>query len=116
MTFEVVDRPNRGGGNIDQKLYEALMATKDNGKAIKVQLPKDVEFANWQANVRAAVRKDGMRLRARHNKITKVVHCWVEPFDEERAVGQDVDLGVNADEEEDADEFENQGGVRPNNP
>lgn len=88
-TFEVVDRPTstRGGtgGTITQEFMDALVKTKatdeEDAKAIKVKLEPETNFINWQSNVRNRLRKMDLKLRARIDKSTKEVTCWVEDAD-----------------------------------
>jgi len=93
MTFEVVDRPHRSS-TIPEDFLNALLDTLDNGKALRIKLDDKASFINWQAAVRARVRTEGYRLRAKHNKVTNVVTCWVERFADDRDV-QDVDTGTD---------------------
>jgi hypothetical protein len=93
MTFEVVDRPNRGGGKVSEEFIKSLTETLHNGKALKVQLDSHQHFITWQAGVRSRVKQDGLKLRARFDKVSKKVTCWVEHFDRTRSV-EDIDTGV----------------------
>lgn len=102
--FEVVKRPS-AAGNVPEALITAIKETVNSDKAVRLTLDKESNFTNWQGRVRAEIRKDGLKLRARYNKMTHRVTCWAEPYDAARLSQslKDEDMGVEEDEDANED-------------
>jgi hypothetical protein len=99
MTFEVVDRPNRGSGSVPSELVRSLIETEKNGKALRVKLESHGQFVTWQAGLRATLKNHGLRLRTKFNKANNMVTCWAEKFVNRDGVDVgDIDTGVTAEE------------------
>lgn len=106
MEFSVVERP-RGSGNVPSELLNAIIATKGTQNAVQLTLDQKTDFINWQGTIRAHLRKENVRLRARYNKVTRKVTCWAEDFDQERVASEltDAQLGVKNGSDDDEEEI-----------
>ena len=98
MTFTIVERPRGGTAAVPDALLDALTKTVNNDKAVQLKLKSHGDFVTWQANVRAKLKSQhNLRLRTKFNKATLNCVCWAEPFEANRTVSTDVDLGVTSD-------------------
>lgn len=105
--FKIVPRP-RGSSNVSDALIEALVKTEGDGSAIQLTLPANSDFTTWQANVRAKLKlTNNLRLRTKHNKVTRQVTCWSEKFADDRLAAGNLtstDLGVTDDNDDETDD------------
>jgi hypothetical protein len=76
MNHEIVDRPSNATPlKPTDSIIEALVATEQTGKAVKVPMTQ-AEIDLWQARVRTTLRSLGYRMSYRRNREENYLIAW----------------------------------------
>lgn len=83
--FVLVKRPEILSTNIAPELLNAILKTLDTDEAVNVKKIEG-EFLSWQAKVRMACRKYGLKVKFRRVKRTGEIYIWAE-----KVINEDLD-------------------------
>ena len=96
--FEKTSRPYPG---VDDALLAAVVATEGlKDEAIKVRFSPDENMQDFKDNLRAAVRRNGLKLRYKFNKVDKSLTVYAEKLEsgtehEEEDESDKASLGIH---------------------